>query len=81
MRSTTSTQATRSIQLVPLAVQKHITKTVRNKETKKIRKAYNKTINKAWKCEEFKIFCPNKVTKDAHLASRGHYPKTEYEKD
>ncbi len=66
--------------MVPPSVQKHITETVRAKETRKTRKAFNKTVNKAWKCEECQNFCPNKASKDAHLASRGHYINTIYKK-
>ena len=72
---------TSSIPIIPLAVQQHITKTIGNKRKSKARQIYNKTINKAWRCETCKVSCPNKATREAHLASRGHYLKNEYEKD
>ena len=57
--------------------QSHIQKTVHRKETRKIRKVYNKTVNKPWTCDICKVFCCNKAVKDAHLNSRGHLRKTE----
>ena len=69
---------TTDIQVLPLAAQRHINKTVQRKDTRSIRKKYNKTINRGWLCETCKIGGPNNSTKDAHEKGRKHYLKSIY---
>ena len=44
---------TTAIKIVPTAVKRHITNTVRRKgkEPRKLKTAFYKTVNKKWKCE------------------------------
>lgn len=60
-------------------VQRHIQKTVQRKETQKIRRSYNKTVNKPWSCKICNVYCCNKSVKDAHLNSRKHIRASENE--
>ena len=69
---------TSKVKVVPLSVQRHITKTVRAKQTRKVRKIIKKTVNQAWTCPDCIVHCPNQATKDAHINSRKHYLQTKY---
>ena len=66
----------RIIPIIPFSQQQHIQRTARRKETRAIRKKYNKE-NPLWVCKPCKASCFDAASKKAHLATRSHWLKAE----
>lgn len=74
--ATPSSPPKRTLQVIPLPVQKHIQRTVHRKETSAARRKHRRA-NKPWTCTACKKVCFDKASKEAHLKTRSHWLKTQ----